>query len=63
MQDSRQLAVTNDRQPARRDPLVDDVLRVMAEARRRWSRDDYADETQDEAVAEAVIAFLRPNAA
>lgn len=42
------------------DTLVAEVVRVMERARRRWSRDDYGTETQDEFVAAEVIAFLRP---
>lgn len=54
-------ATTTQRAPI--DPRVAEVMQVMATARRRWSRDDYGEETQDEAVAAAVIALLRPDSA
>lgn len=50
--------ITNDREQPMPDKVVTEVVLVMQKARKSWSRDDYAEETQDEYVAEAVIGHL-----
>lgn len=50
--------ISNERNQSKPNPLREELEQVIKQARRTWSRDDYADETQDEYVLDAIIEFF-----
>lgn len=64
--DAVRAAIASNGEQVQLDPIVAEIAALMPIERRRWSRDDYADETQDVWVARALydrlsrIGALRP---